>query len=86
LPRTGLDDRQALVQAITAGHARAATSGAGASVVSQALAVTCLARGYQRMFSAAGLFMMVAAVATWFLVDARETPPVARSVPKQASR
>jgi hypothetical protein len=73
LPGISAADRLHLVRDITAGNlagARLPGHDAGS------LAVSSFASGYQWLFLAGALFMLVATILTWRLVDATETPPV----------
>lgn len=69
-------DRLALVHEITAGNLSAVRlAGQDPSLV-QALARASFAGGYQALFLAAAVFLLVSAGLTWRLVSAAETPPV----------
>jgi EmrB/QacA subfamily drug resistance transporter len=63
-------DRLRLVQDITAGNL------AKAGLAPGGLAVNAFASGYQALFLAAAVFMLVSAALTWRLVDPAETPPL----------
>ena len=73
LPQLGAVDRQALVQAITAGHF---TGGGPGGQDLTALAVRSFASGYQWLFAVAAGFIVLASGLTWCLVRAAETPAV----------
>ncbi|MDB5655158.1 MAG: drug resistance transporter EmrB/QacA subfamily [Tardiphaga sp.] len=78
LPDVAAADRLALVHDITAGKLDGlALAGHDAAAVA-ALAVASFASGYQALLLAGGLFTLVAAMVTWCLVSATETPPVAK--------
>jgi EmrB/QacA subfamily drug resistance transporter len=80
LPGLPAAERLRLVRDITAGD----LSGkgiAGDTIMLKELAPTSFASGYQALFLSAALFMLVAAILTWRLVSAAETPPVAASLP-----
>ena len=81
LPQANTTDRQALVQAITAGHFPAATLSGSDPAAAKALALASFASGYQWLFLAGAVFMVISAILTWLLVSADETPPV--SAPAQ---
>lgn len=82
LRQVDASDRQALVQAITAGHLSAARLPGQDLAKMVALAVTSFASGYQWLYLSGALFMAIAAALTWRLVRSADTPPT--SVPRQA--
>lgn len=83
LPQLTDADRLRLVQDITAGNvAGARIPGMDAAALNE-LALNSFADGYQALFLAGALFMLMAAVLTWRLVSASETPPVAMQ-PREA--
>ncbi len=69
-------DRQVFVQAITSGRLSAATFPGHDPAAMKALAVASFASGYQWLFLAGGLFMIISTALTWHLVSAHETLPV----------
>jgi EmrB/QacA subfamily drug resistance transporter len=76
LPDAGASDTLRLVQDITAGQlAGVALPGHDAATV-QAIAAASFASGYQWLFLAGSLFMLISTFLTWRLVSAAETPPV----------
>jgi hypothetical protein len=80
LPGAEAADRQAMVQAITAGHVSAATLPGHEPVAVKALALASFADGYQWLFLAGAIFMAVSTLLTWRLVSADETRPVTAPV------
>jgi membrane protein implicated in regulation of membrane protease activity len=79
LPEVGVPDSLRLVQDITAGQLAGATlPGYDASVI-RAIAEASFASGYQWLFLAAALFMLMSTLLTWRLVRSAETPPVSAS-------
>jgi len=79
LPEVGVSDSLRLVQDITAGQLAGATlPGHDASAI-RAITEASFASGYQRLFLAATLFMLVSTLLTWRLISAAETPPVSAS-------
>jgi EmrB/QacA subfamily drug resistance transporter len=76
LTHVSADDRLRMVHAITAGNlAGVAAAGRLRSSVG-GLTVSAFASGYQSLFLAAALFMLVSTVLTWYFVNPAETPPV----------
>jgi MFS family permease len=76
LPEADASAALRLVHDITAGQfAGAALPGHDAAAV-HAIAAASFASGYQWLFLAAALFMLVSTLLTWRLVSAAETPPV----------
>jgi hypothetical protein len=68
-----------LVHEITSGQfASAALPGHDAAAI-RAIAEASFASGYQWLFLAAALFMLVSTALTWWLVSAAETPPARAS-------
>ena len=80
LPQTNAADRQALVQAITAGHLSATTLPGGDPTAIKKLAVASFASGYQWLFFVGAVFMVISTILTSILVSADETPPVSAPV------
>jgi hypothetical protein len=79
LPEVGVSDSLRLVQDITAGQLAGATlPGYDASAI-RAIAEASFASGYQWLFLAAALFMLISTLLTWRLVRSAETPPVSAS-------
>jgi hypothetical protein len=75
LPEADAADALRLVQDVTSGQfAGAALPGHDAAAI-RAIAEGSFASGYQWLFLAAALFMMVSTLLTWRLVSAAETPP-----------
>jgi EmrB/QacA subfamily drug resistance transporter len=78
LPALSEPDRQGLVREIASGN----LSGDGVASVShtvlQAIALRSFTEGYATLFAASAGFCFVAAVATWRLVRASDTPPLAK--------
>lgn len=86
---TSAADRLHLVRDITAGNLAGAHLPDHDAASLAAVAVSSFASGYQWLFLAGALFMLVATVLTWHLVDATETPPVsapAKAGPQPALR
>jgi membrane protein implicated in regulation of membrane protease activity len=67
------------VQDITAGQLAGATLPGHDAAAVRAIAETAFASGYQWLFLAAALFMLVSTLLTWRLVNAADTPPVSAS-------
>jgi MFS family permease len=86
LPGVAPPDRQALIQAVVAGHVSAATLPGHEPVVVRALALDSFADGYRWLFLAAGIFMAASTFLTWRLVSADETRPVSAPVGGKARR
>jgi EmrB/QacA subfamily drug resistance transporter len=82
LPGADTADQQTLVQAITAGHLSTAALRGQDPAAMKALALASFAAGYQRLFLAGALFMVMSTILTWRLVSADETPPVSAPVRK----
>jgi EmrB/QacA subfamily drug resistance transporter len=80
LPQTNAADRQALVQAITAGHLSATTLPGGDPTAIKKLAIASFASGYQWLFFVGAVFMVISTILTSILVSADETPPVSAPV------
>jgi hypothetical protein len=79
LPEADAADALRLVQDVTSGQfAGAALPGHDAAAI-RAIAEASFASGYQWLFLAAALFMMVSTLLTWRLVSAAETPPAPAS-------
>jgi phenylpyruvate tautomerase PptA (4-oxalocrotonate tautomerase family) len=79
LPDATASDGLRLVRDITAGHLGDVTLAGHNAGEIQALAAVSFAGGYQWLFLAAALFMLVSTLLTWRLVSAAETPPVSVS-------
>ena len=79
LPEAGVSDSLRLVQDITAGQLAGATLPGHDALAIRAIAEASFASGYQWLFLAAALFMLVSTLLTWRLVSAAETPPVSAS-------
>ena len=79
LPEVGFSDSLRLVQDITAGQLAGATLPGHDAAAVRAIAETAFASGYQWLFLAAALFMLVSTLLTWRLVNAADTPPVSAS-------
>lgn len=79
LPEVGFSDSLRLVQDITAGQLAGATLPGHDAAAIRAIAETSFASGYQSLFLAAALFMLLSTLLTWRLVSAAETPPVSAS-------
>jgi hypothetical protein len=75
LPEADASTSLTLVRDITSGQfAGTALPGHDAAAI-RAIAEASFASGYQWLFLAAALFMLVSTVLTWRLVSAAETPP-----------
>jgi EmrB/QacA subfamily drug resistance transporter len=84
LPELPGSERLQLVRDITAGDlSGTGVAGAAAGALRQ-LALESFASGYQALFLAGALFMLVATLLTWRLVNAAETPPVSVPSPMRA--
>jgi hypothetical protein len=81
LPALGEPDRLGLVREIASGN----LSGDGVASVShtalQAIALRSFTEGYSTLFAASAGFCFAASVATWWLVRASDTPPLAKMQP-----
>jgi hypothetical protein len=79
LPEADAAAARQLVRDITSGQfAGDALPGHDAAAI-HAIAEASFASGYQWLFLAAALFMLVSTILTWRLVSAAETPPVSAS-------
>jgi predicted MFS family arabinose efflux permease len=76
LPDANTSDALKLVQDITAGQLAGTTLPGHDVVAVHALAAASFASGYQWLFVAGGVFMLLSTLLTWRLVRAAETPPV----------
>jgi hypothetical protein len=76
LPDAGAADALRLVQDITAGQLAGATLPGHDAAAVHALAAVSFASGYQWLFLAGSLFMLISTLLTWRLVSAADTPPV----------
>lgn len=83
LPQASTADRQALVEAITAGHLAAGAFPGRDPASMKDLAIASFASGYQWLFLSGAVFMAESTLLTWCLVSATETPPV--SAPAQCA-
>jgi EmrB/QacA subfamily drug resistance transporter len=77
LPELHGAERLRLVHDITAGDPPGTGITSANAVMVKELALASFASGYQALFLSGALFMLVAAILTWCLVSATETPPVA---------
>jgi len=75
-PDVSASERLALVRTITAGRLGSVTLAAYEPSQVKAIAVASFAAGYQALFIAAALFMLVSTILTWRLVSSIETPPI----------
>jgi hypothetical protein len=82
LPSADAAERQALTQAITAGPLSAVVLPGRDPAAIKALALVSFAGGYQWLFLAGAVFMVMSTILTWCLVSADETPPVSAPVRK----
>ena len=80
LPEAGPLEALRLVQDITAGQLSGATLAGHDAAAIRSIAAASFASGYQWLFLAAALFMLVSTLLMWLLVSAAETAPVAKSV------
>jgi len=78
LPALDETDRQGLIRNVASGD----MSGVGITPVSStdlhALALKSFTEGYATLFAASAGFCLVAAILTWWLVRASDTPPIAK--------
>jgi EmrB/QacA subfamily drug resistance transporter len=79
LPDASPFDSLRLVQDITAGQLSGVALPSHDAAAIRTLAASSFASGYQWLFLAAALFMLVSTLLTWLLVSATETAPVAAS-------
>jgi EmrB/QacA subfamily drug resistance transporter len=76
LPDANTSDALKLVQDITAGQLAGTTLPGHDVAAVHTLAAASFASGYQWLFVAGGVFMLLSTLLTWRLVRAAETPPV----------
>jgi EmrB/QacA subfamily drug resistance transporter len=79
LPEADPSESLRLVHDITAGQLAGVVWPGHDTAATQALSAASFASGYQWLFVAGALFMLVSTLLTWRLVSAAETPPVAAS-------
>lgn len=79
-PTVESTERLRLVQDIAAGRLGSATLPGWDAAALHALAASSFAGGYQALFVVAALFMLLATMATWTLVNPAETPSVSAPV------
>jgi EmrB/QacA subfamily drug resistance transporter len=84
LPDAGAFASLRLVQDITAGQLAGATWPGHDAATIHAIAMSSFASGYQWLFLAAAVFMLVSTVLTWLLVSATETAPVSAATTTRA--
>jgi hypothetical protein len=85
LPNIPDADRLALVHAITAGKLSGLGIPGYASANIQVLAIASFANGYHALFLAGALFMLLATILTWRLVNPADTQPVPAPSPQRRS-
>jgi nitrate/nitrite transporter NarK len=83
LPNISYIDRLALVHDITAGKLSGLGLPGYASSNIQVLAVASFTNGYHALFLAGALFMLLATILTWRLVNPADTQPVSAPSPKR---
>jgi MFS family permease len=83
LPYTPALHRQALVRDIAAGNLVGATLAGRDPLDVKSLAMASFAGGYQAVFLAGALFMLVSTILTWCLVSAAETRPISVPAPRR---
>jgi predicted MFS family arabinose efflux permease len=86
LPDASVLDSLRLVQNITAGQLAGATLPGHDAAAIRAVAASSFATGYQWLFFAAALFMLVSTLLTWWLVCETETAPASSSVMTRAEQ
>jgi hypothetical protein len=86
LPNISYIDRLALVHDITAGKLSGLAIPGYATSNIQVLAVASFANGYHALFLAGALFMLLATILTWRLVNPADTQPVSAPSPKRNRR
>jgi EmrB/QacA subfamily drug resistance transporter len=80
LPELASADRLRLVHDITAGDLSGGSIPGADAIKLKQLALESFASGYQALFLAGALIVLLAAILTWRLVSAAETPPVAAPI------
>jgi EmrB/QacA subfamily drug resistance transporter len=80
LPELASADRLRLVHDITAGDLSGGSIPGTDAIKLKQLALESFASGYQALFLAGALIVLLAAILTWRLVSAAETPPVAAPI------
>jgi EmrB/QacA subfamily drug resistance transporter len=78
LPMLDEHDRLRLVRDVASGDLSGAAVASASNNVVHALALRSFADGYAALFAASAGFCLVAAMITWWLVRASDTPPIAR--------
>jgi hypothetical protein len=76
LPMLGEHDRFELIRDVASGDLSGAGIASASNTVLRALALRSFADGYATLFAASAVFCGVAAVITWRLVRASDTPPI----------
>jgi hypothetical protein len=85
LPEASVFDSLRLVQDITAGQLSGTMLPGHDAAAIQLLAASSFAYGYQWLFLAAAIFMLISTTLTWQLVSAIETAPVSAAIKAAAS-
>jgi hypothetical protein len=80
LPELASADRLRLVHDITAGDLSGGSIPGADAIKLKQLALESFASGYQALFLSGALIVLLAAILTWCLVSAAETPPVAAPI------